>query len=65
MIDRDKIMKELISVFGKAWNKQESDFASYPNHRRIPGSRRKAGLNAVLDVLERDYIITERESNEQ
>jgi hypothetical protein len=57
-------MAELVKVFGEAWRKEERNSISIPGQRRVPGARREAGLHAVLDVLERDYIVVEREDGE-
>lgn len=59
MLDRDKIMEELVEVFGEAWGKENS--SRHPQSDYPRGSRREAGLHAVLDVLEAKYITLARE----
>jgi hypothetical protein len=45
-----KITQEMIDAFGAAWHTPTGNLA--------PGARRRAGIRAVFDILERDYIIT-------
>jgi hypothetical protein len=59
MLDRDKLMPELVEAFGKGWHAVDAEYQSDSKVLRS-GARREAGLHAVLDILEREYITLHR-----
>jgi hypothetical protein len=61
MINRDKVMTELVATFDEALAKEKA--SRHPQGDYPHGSLHEVGLHAAMDVLERDYIVVERDTD--
>jgi hypothetical protein len=58
-----EVTQEMIEAFGEAWERADYAQKAVTAPKR-PGNRRRAGIRAVLDIVERDYINAETDESD-